>query len=171
MKIFVTLLIISIGCYSLYSQGSELNIRTCGIVPSDLNFMNGKLSDTWAQELIGSDLLKEELKEIPAPSSTNFITVMDDFIEGQEHGPQVRNLISGENPYAVLPELADRIHTVNWFKPREIKLAPGIYLAFRGELAYSNARVREGLKESFLNHSPSFINLSIATQENLCFWN
>ena len=45
------------------------------------------LSLYWAQELIGADLLKEELEKMPPPEKANFITVFDykrDFLKMQK---------------------------------------------------------------------------------------
>ena len=48
-------------------EEATANIRECSLVSTDTyNFKNGKLADYWAQELIGSDLLREELEKTPA---------------------------------------------------------------------------------------------------------
>ena len=65
-----------------------------------------KLSNYWAQELTGSDLLREELKKTAPPDIENWIAVFD--IRHENHNIYVRSLISGEGDYAVLPELTDR---------------------------------------------------------------
>ena len=99
-----------------------LNVRSCGLVSSsedvkkarlkqsDISSVilsqqdieKGKLSDYWAQELIGSDLLREEeLRNIPPPERENFISVFD----GSDifHATPIKNLISDEGFQAVLP--------------------------------------------------------------------
>ena len=68
--------------------------------------MKGTLSDYWAQELIGSDLLREELKATPPPERKNWIAVFDS--PGMNHSTHVKNLISNEGPHAVLPELRSK---------------------------------------------------------------
>ena len=65
--------------------------------------MDSKLSDYWAQELIGSDLLKEELKNTPPFKRSNWIVVFD--AQTIDHNIHVKNLISDEGSHSVLPEL------------------------------------------------------------------
>ena len=95
-----------------YSEGAQ-NIKTCNIVPNDrgldlnrslFNFhgIDYHLSDYWAQELIGSDFMREELEKSPPPERDNWIAVFDS-IKGN-HYIMVQNLISGGQPHAVLPE-------------------------------------------------------------------
>ena len=83
-----------------------LNIRTCGLISDKRKLMKGSLSDYWAQELIGSDLLREQLEKTPAPDQEDWIAVFD----GQQgdHNIAVKNLISDEALHAVLPELGER---------------------------------------------------------------
>ena len=86
-------------------ESLPLNVKSCGLVPHSHNLMEGKLSDYWAQELIGSDLLREELKKTPAPRKRNWISVFDSHI--RKHNIMVKNLISDEGAHAVLPELGE----------------------------------------------------------------
>ena len=83
-----------------------LDIKTCNIVSGKLGLMEGKLSDYWAQELIGSDLLREELEKTPPPDIENWIAVFD--TKKRDHNISVKNLISDEDLHAVLPELGER---------------------------------------------------------------
>ena len=83
------------------------NIKTCKIVSDKHNLKNGTLSDYWAQEMIGSDLLRGMLKDKESPDKKNFVSVFDGFY--QEHGSKVRNLISGSKPHAVLPEIGRKV--------------------------------------------------------------
>ena len=82
-----------------------LDIKTCDIVSGKLGLKEGKLSDYWAQELIGSDLLREELEKSPPPDIENWIAVFD--TKEDEHNIGVKNLISDEDLHAVLPELGE----------------------------------------------------------------
>ena len=91
-----------------------LNIRICNLLPCEkksrtetscIHLMNGTLSDYWAQELIGSDLLKEELKKTPAPKRPNWLAVFD--TREWDHNIDVEKLISDKGPHGVLPELRD----------------------------------------------------------------
>ena len=85
----------------------SVDIKTCNIVSSKLGLMKGKLSDYWAQELIGSDLLREELEKSPPPDIENWISIFD--TTGQDHhNISVKNLISDEALHSVLPELGER---------------------------------------------------------------
>ncbi|MDE0119315.1 MAG: hypothetical protein OXM55_04820, partial [Bdellovibrionales bacterium] len=86
-----------------------LNIKTCHLLPckeeskraSCKHLMEGKLSDYWAQELIGSDLLREELEKTKAPDMKNWIAVFD--TDEVDYNRAVKNLISDKGPHAVLP--------------------------------------------------------------------
>jgi len=111
------------NCETCKSQDAELiavakqnlNIRTCGVVSDKHSLMKGELSDHWAQELIGSDLLKEELKKVPPPNKEDWIAVFDS--EREEHAFGVKNVLSDDGKQAVLPELIKNqqtvIHNVN----------------------------------------------------------
>ena len=88
-----------------------LNLRTCNIVSHNRGLMmyfkkGGMLSDYWAQELIGSDLMREELEKTSPPEIENFIAVFDG--KKGDHNIGVKNLISDEGTHAVLPELGER---------------------------------------------------------------
>ena len=82
-----------------------INIRTCKLLSYKQNLMDGQLSDYWAQEMIGSDLLREDLESASAPKRPNWISVFD---TGQ-HGTAVKNLISDKGLHAVLPKLENEI--------------------------------------------------------------
>ena len=78
------------------------------MISAKQNLIGGKLSDYWAQELTGSDLLREELlKKTAPPDIENWIAVFDTRVSSN-HNIYVRNLISDEGAHAVLPELTDR---------------------------------------------------------------
>ena len=83
------------------------DIKTCNIASSQLNLKNGQLSDYWAQERIGADLLKEELKKA-TPVKKHLVAVFDTpYIH--RHDMNVRNLISGKGKQAVLPPLGNNM--------------------------------------------------------------
>ena len=99
------------------------NLRTCNIISSQAGLFKDRLfnkkaqlSDYWAQELIGTDLLREELEKAP-PIRKNLVEVFDRpvkvesdlFRDQPRHDIGVRNLISDEGPNAVLPELGDNV--------------------------------------------------------------
>ena len=62
---------------------------------------------TWAQDMIGADLIKEELKK-KKPKKKNLVSIFDLTEEPklsprQTHGQSVKGLIAGEHDQAVLP--------------------------------------------------------------------
>ena len=81
------------------------NVRSCNIVSSQLNL--GSIGDYWAQERVGSDLLKEELKKAP-PVKKHLVAVFDTPYKNR-HDMGVRNIISGSGPQAVLPPLGNNM--------------------------------------------------------------
>ena len=105
-------------CEDCKNQGLEstekipqkvFNIKTCDIVSHKRKLKEGSLSDYWAQELIGSDLLREELEKIPAPNIENWIGIFDTELGNHDdHNIGVKNLISDKAMHAVLPELKER---------------------------------------------------------------
>ena len=84
---------------------AQEDLRSCNIVPSQAGFFGGQLSDYWGQELIGADLLKEELEKT-TPIEKHLVEVFDS--PERNHDVRVRNLISDEGKNAVLPELGDK---------------------------------------------------------------
>ena len=130
------------------------NLRTCGIVTATKNLNKGRLSDYWAQEMIGSDLLredlKEELKKNPLPENKVIIAIFDsekldrdqetDLDIKKFHNMLVTNLISGDGPHAILP-----------------KLKKGYIKSFYTRRSSQYAAAAESLKDSL----PSFINNSM----------
>ncbi len=82
----------------------DLNgIDECSLVESELKLLDGFLSDYWAQELIGSDLLREDLKQYDPPSRS--LAIFDDFADGipSSHGFLVKALITNRGKQAILP--------------------------------------------------------------------
>ena len=82
------------------------NIRTCNIVSSQFDIGGDRLSDYWAQEMIGADLLKKKLKEATRIKKHPFVEVFD---YGPNHDVAVRNLISDEGTHSVLPEIGNKV--------------------------------------------------------------
>ena len=80
------------------------NISTCSIASSQFRLLENQLSDYWAQEMVGSDLLKEEIKKA-TPVQKHLVEVFD-IPPGHDVG--VRNLISDEGEHSVLPEIGDK---------------------------------------------------------------
>ena len=166
MNVIVLLFIfLLVSCKQSNIITTQTNIRNCHIVSSSMNFKDGQLSDYWAQEIIGSDLLKEELKKKSNPYQENEIAVFDahyifdslpDYIEGmhRQHAVLVKNLISSEGNHSILPEMERKkipiflIHAYSVFYKR--------YL-YKKYMHFSNI-----LKEK----PPAFINNSMNWGEN-----
>ena len=91
---------------SSFSNTNSGNLKTCGIVPHQMGLKARKLSDYWAQEMIGSDLTRELLAGVSAPQK-KLVAVMDS--PTREHDANVKNLISGNGQQAVLPNLGNKI--------------------------------------------------------------
>ena len=134
-------------------------IRTCGIVSSKHQLFEGKLSDYWAQELIGSDLVRAELESIPPPTNL-LVAVFDRDIRG--HNWKVRNLISDDGPWAILPELEEKIQLFTPIHSWRKKLDQ-IEGTERGMTTYSTISAQ--LKST--RNIPSFINHSISWGKGL----
>ena len=84
----------------------EKNIKTCNLVSYKHNLMDGDLSDYWAQELIGADLLKDLIKKEGGTLPPKLRVAVFDSHHGH-HMDHVAHLISDEGPHAVLPKLDD----------------------------------------------------------------
>ena len=84
------------------------DVRDCNLVSSQLRLFysyrdrRSTLSDYWAQERVGADLLKEELEKVP-PVQKHLVAVFDSPQDGHHMG--VKNLISDEGKHSVLPEI------------------------------------------------------------------
>ena len=88
--------------------------------------MEGNLSDYWAQEMIGSDLLREVLEKVPLLPQKNWITIVDWFwFFGDYHGNSVDGLNSGEGLHAILPELGNT--QVSWINTEPYKSYQKMY--------------------------------------------
>ena len=87
---------------SSFSSTNTGDLKTCGIVPHQMSLKSGKLSDYWAQEMIGSDLARELFATAPSPQK-KLVAVMD--VSTNDHDAKVKNLITGNNRHAVLPAL------------------------------------------------------------------
>ena len=84
----------------LTTSNENGNLKSCNIVDSKLGLSERKLSDYWAQEMIGADLIKEEIQQLP-PVKKHFMECFD----RESHGIAVKNLISDEGKHSVLPEI------------------------------------------------------------------
>ena len=77
---------------------------SCKLASSKYRLQNGTLTDYWAQEMVGADLLREEIEKAPAlPEDKHLVSVFDAPVKN--HYVHVQNIISHEGPQAVLPTL------------------------------------------------------------------
>ena len=94
--------------YEAITSITDNSLKSCSIVSSDLNLFEGQLSDYWAQEAIGADLLREELNT-RNPVDKKLIELFD--VHNQNaHDIAVRNLVSGDGKQSILPELDSKIN-------------------------------------------------------------
>ena len=90
---------------SIFNFQQNENEESCSVASTQFDLLDGQLSDYWAQEMIGADLLKEELEEAD-PVGKHLVEVFD---VPPTHDVKVRNLISDEGDHSVLPELGDQV--------------------------------------------------------------
>ncbi len=131
------------------------NVNTCELVASKLKLKKGQLSDYWAQELIGSDLLRKEFEKVPIPKKENFITVIEFGDSEDRHMNLVKNLISDEGSHAILPRLEGK--SSKWNKIKKTDTNTSLVTQFINGGATSYLIIAEKLKYK----PPSFINSSI----------
>ena len=120
------------------------DLRTCGILSAKEGLKKGHLSDYWAQEMIGADLLRDELKKTKhlIDDQKLLVAVLDTF---ERHSVPVKNLISSSKPQAILPELMqNQIRSFRAEDPSEV-----VSLGYK-------------LKDS----QPSFINYSMVIKDS-----
>ena len=130
------------------SKDGVNNIRTCGVVSQNRSLDGGRLSDYWAQEMIGSDLLKEELIKTPPPTKRNFVAVFDVEFENGSHADRAGNLVSDNGDHSVLPEIGRKKSYYRTRLPEEfVEVAEKIN--------------RSGAFPSFINNSMSWDSSAI----------
>ena len=152
-----------------------VGVRTCRLIPAkqELMYMDEKLSgylgqgmygrklsDYWAQELTGSDLLREELKKTDPPDIENWIAVFDN--RDENHNIHVRNLISDDGAHAVLPELTDRKNPfVNVHKEDQPLSEYKEGKRYKSSLALYETSYPGDYLFGFKNRAPHYINNSM----------
>ena len=140
----------AVNSHSMELEEAQPTLKNCGILTSEYNLKDGALTDYWAQEMIGGDLLKQDIKQAPPlKEGIHLISVWD---EG-EHGDLVTHLISAEGPSALLPPLAASQLTHSYI--------PTVHVRFR---FYQEGFYLKEAKKALL-HPPSFINSSMNYDE------
>ena len=124
-------------------QDANVTLKSCGILKSEHNLKDGALTDYWAQEMIGSDLLNQDTQKAPPlKEDIHLVSVWD----GEGHGDLVAHLISGKGPSASLPPLTEFQFTRTYIPVLPLLFPKMLYL--RGA-------------EQALLQPPSFINSSM----------
>ena len=142
---------------------SQLNIKTCGLVSDKQALIDGKLSDHWAQELIGADLLKEELEKTLPPNKENWIMILDG--KKRDHNILVQSLISDKGPHSVLPKLKN--NTVSFFdidKGSEADYREG--KGYKQAVSIFETNLPSDYLFGYKKRAPSFINNSMRWGES-----
>ena len=127
--------------------------ESCELLPTEHQLKDGKLSDYWAQEMIGADLLREEIEKAPSlPEDKFLVAVFDSVDKFSDHGIYVQNLISHDEDQAVLPGLNDS--QIQFFQTH-------------GASQYMSAveNITRGFKQDIQN--PITDNVQIATEKLL----
>ena len=83
------------------------DLRSCDIVSASFGLQSGKLSDYWAQRMIGSDLIKEELEQADPIGKKELVRVFD--TRTRKHHEKVSNLISDDGDHSVLPDVGNKM--------------------------------------------------------------
>ena len=139
------------------------DVRSCKTFSSDFGLFGGELSDYWAQEMIGSDLLKKELSKAH-PVEKHLVSVWDVGKRQREHGVVVENLVSDEGKHAVLPELGNKISNHDVLVPSAFSERAAFYqkkvISKCGTSSFVAAN-RNYYRECAASVSPSFINNSM----------
>ena len=129
--------------------GSEIEIvgssvsSNSELLPSPQSeITEASLSDYWAQERVGTDLLKEELEKAP-PVKKHLVAVFDTSYQNR-HDISVKNLISDKGRHSVLPEIDKftSVHDVSKIYPVEvIREKEGVTVT---DTSYTSAYLVEG---------------------------
>ena len=136
-----------------------VSVKTCGLIPAKQKLMDGKLSDYWAQELTGSDLLREELKKTDPPNIENWIAVFD--TRDENHNIHVSNLISDDGAHAVLPELTDRKNPLIDNVDMSSESKPSYEKKYKSTLALYETSHPGDYLFGFKKRAPHYINNSM----------
>ncbi len=118
------------------------------------------LSTYWAQNMIGADLLKQELKKTK-PHKKNLVAVFDFFppYVADSHGISVKNLISGKGDQAVLPEAG---HHVREVELRSATVFPDFYEEVERKCGNQHLHHSENFRKCKNKILPSFVNHSMS---------
>ena len=84
------------------------DLKSCDIVSASFGLQSGQLSDYWAQRMIGSDLIKEELEQADPVGKAELVRVFD--TRERNHYMKVSNLISDDGDHSVLPEVGNKVN-------------------------------------------------------------
>ena len=133
--------------------------ESCELLPVQYQLKDGKLTDYWAQEMVGVDLLREEIeKAMPLPKDKFLIAVFD--TPESYHDIHVQNIISHKGPQAVLPPL-NSPH-LQLFKVKSPSQYTDEVVSLTTKNVVENGEEVESIVEKLIpGKLPSFINNSM----------
>ena len=129
---------------------------SCDLAESKHKLKDGKLTDYWAQEMVGIDLLREEIEKAPPlPEDKHLVAVFD---SPSYHGIYVQNIISHEGPQAVLPALNSAQLNFFWTRWSSEYMGVTEFLSSPKENTVNEVQNEEpsGMFSSFINDSLEF---------------
>ena len=160
---------------SLSSIEDALEVTTpevCELLSSKHKLKGGRLTDYWAQEMVGADLLRGELEKAPPLLEDKFLVAVFDSTSNN-HNVHVQNLISHKGDQAVLPELNHS--QIQFFETRGssqyMSAVENLNKDLNTEQNTQNNSVDDSMKlatEDLLSKQriPSFINNSMRWRES-----
>ena len=144
------------------TKKEAVNIRACGLASANFDLQEGHLSDYWAQELIGADLLKEYIKTKNYSIRDNFIAVFDSSSE--DHNVKVKSLISDKGFHSVLPVMAS--NSISFFQTNSDELYSEVSSKIIDDLRFQsfnyNSNNNKNYNEFLAKYLPAYINNSMS---------
>ena len=135
--------------------------EACELFPAKNKLKDGTLTDYWAQEMTGADLLREELEQTdPLPEDKFLVAVIDGPLFN--HHVHVQNIISHEGQQAVLPALSSsQIQSVLSQSPSASGYLTMVVMFLVDIVKNPDMNMKWSLEKT-----PSFINNSINWMES-----
>ena len=136
--------------------------ESCKLLSSKQKLKDGKLTDYWAQEMIGADLLREEIEKAPPLLKDKlFIAVFDAATWRLRHDVLVQSLISHKDPQAVLPVLSpSQMKYFSVASPANYMDVVENFFITKDNAQETKPVVETGRLPSFINNSMDWMNSS-----------
>ena len=133
--------------------------ESCELLPVQHQLKDGKLTDYWAQEMVGADLLREEIEKAkPLPEDKFLIAVFD--TPKQYHNIHVQNIISHKGPQAVLPPLSSP-HLQHFTVGNPSQYTDAVVSLTTKNIAENTEEAEPVVEKLIPEKLPSFINNSM----------